>query len=198
MVVLLNPTVVPGVAVVCVALLMTSGVSFRRRCSLGGHCRCLPQLRCPRGGLCRSSLVRDRLVRWDIPLRGDLEARRGVADRGAGGLTRSAAAWAARSGSRPCRSGSRSPSGGRLVGRPWSGDLFGYLRPERWLMVPILVAAIAVAGLTRITWRRWFSSDGASDGIHHQRSVSRLAFVAATGHWEIVPLAMWLVLVAAP
>ena len=188
LIVLINPTVVPGVAVVCAALLITSGASFRiaiRWAATAGVAAV---------AVCAWWLVpflagSSRLVRWDIPL-GEVWRLGGVWQAAAvlvGLLV--AAAWVARTGSRPSQRLALTAGSGLLA--TLLGDLFGYLRPERWLMVPILVAAIAVAGRL-----------GSCDSDESGRTVRpaglaiavglATAFVAATRHWEIVPLTIWL------
>ena len=189
LVVLLNPTVVPGLAVVCVALLTTSGVSFRvavRWAATAG----VAAVAVSAWWLVPFLAGSRRLVRWDIPLR-EIWKLGGVWQIAVLAGLLVAAAWAARSGSRPPRRLAIAAGAGLLA--TLMGDLFGYLRPERWLMVPILVAAIAVAG--RLGSR---DADGSVRTVRPMGFIIAIglsaAFVAATGRWEIVPLMMWLVL----
>ena len=189
LIVLINPTVVPGVAVVCAALLITSGASFRiaiRWAATAGVAAV---------AVCAWWLVpflagSSRLVRWDIPL-GEVWRLGGVWQAAVLVGLLVAAAWVARTGSRPSQRLALTAGSGLLA--TLLGDLFGYLRPERWLMVPILVAAIAVAG-------RLGSRDvgGSVRTVRPMGFVIGIglsaAFIAATGRWEIVPLTMWLIL----
>ena len=189
LVVLLNPTVVPGVAVVCVVLLMTRGVSFRvgvRWAATAG----VAAVAVSAWWLVPFLAGSRRLVRWDIPLR-TIWMLGGVWMVAVLAGLLVATAWAARSGSRPPRRLAFSAGAGLLA--TLMGDLSGYLRPERWLMVPILVAAIAVAGR--------LGSRDAGGSVRTVRPMGLVigiglsaAFIAATGRWEIVPLTMWLVL----
>lgn len=83
-------------------------------------------------------------MRWEVPLS---EAWSYIGAWGTAVLAVLAvsAAWAARGGNRSAQ---------RLAGAALAGllatvaaDYFGYLRPERWLGFPILLAALAAAGL---------------------------------------------------
>ena len=149
-VVLINATVVPGVAVVCLALLVTSGATFRQgvRWAATAGAAAL--------AVCAWWLVPflagwGRLVRWEAPL---YVAWNSVGTWGAAVLAAVGlgAMWAARSGSGPSRRLAIAALAG-LVATVF-GDLFGYLRPERWLELSILVAAVAAAGLVAVEGRR--------------------------------------------
>ena len=189
LVVLLNPTVAPGVAVVCAVLLITSGAPFRvalRWAVTAG----VAAIAVSAWWLVPFLAGSRRLVRWDIPL---VEAWTlgGVWQVAVLAGLAVAAAWAARSGSSPCRRLALASGAGLLAAL--LGDLFGYLRPERWLVVPILIAAVAAAGL--------IGSRGSGGSIRAVRPAGLVAgaalaaaFIAITRHWEVVPLALWLLL----
>ena len=152
--ILFNATVVPGTAVVCAALLVTSGVSFRRAvrwCTTAGAAA----LAVSAWWLVPFLAGWDRLVRWEIPL-SEAWKLGGVWQVAVLAALGVAATWAARSSSNPSRRLALAAAAGLLA--TLLGDLFGYLRPERWLALPILVAAVAVAGLfgvrTRRDWHR--------------------------------------------
>ena len=142
LIVLLNPTVAPGVAVVCIALLASSGAPFRvslRWSATAGAAAVavsawwfVPFLAGWR-----------RVVRWEIPLREAWDLGGAWSTAVLAGLL-IATVWVARGDQRPCRRLAYSAGAGLLV--TLLGDLFGYLRPERWLIVPILVAVVAIAG----------------------------------------------------
>lgn len=187
--VLLNPTVAPGVAVVCVVLLITSGARFRVALRWSATAGAAAVAVCA-WWLLPFLAGSGRLVRWDIPL---------VKAWTLGGVwpvavlagLAVAAAWAARCGSTPCRRLALASGAGLLAAL--LGDLFGYPRPERWLVVPILVAAVAAAGLV--------GSRGSGGTIRALRPAGlaagaalAAAFIATTRRWEIVPLALWLLL----
>ena len=185
--VLVNTTVVPGVAVVCAALLATSGASFRtavRWATTAGFAAV---------AVCAWWLVPflagwERLVRWDIPLSRawTLGGVWQVAVLAALGV---AATWAARGGSGPSPRLALAAGAGLLA--TLLGDLFGWLRPERWLGLPVLVAAAAIAGLFDAPGRRDPPRPARLAGAAFGVALSAV-FVTATRHWEVIPLAMWL------
>ena len=189
LVILLNATVAPGVAVVCAALLVTSGASFRtaiRWATTAGAAAL---------AVCAWWLVPfvagwGRLVRWDIPLSQawKLGGVWQVAVLAALGV---AATWAARSGSGPARRLALAAAAGLVA--TLLGDLFGYLRPERWLALPVLVAATAVAALFGERNRR-----DSSRRVRPAWAVVSIALsavlVVATRQLEFVPLTLWLLL----
>jgi len=181
---LFNATVIPGVAVVCGALLATSSASFRQAARWAATAAAAGL------AVCTWWLVPfvagwDRLVRWEVPLasawdfggewQGAVLAVVGVA-----------AAWAARSGSGPSRRLALAALAG--LGATVLADLFGYLRPERWLEPAILVAAVAVAGLSRPgDPRRSIRPAWALLGC-----AFLVVFVVITLRVELLPLALWL------
>ena len=187
---LFNATVVPGVVVVCAALLATSGASFRQAVRWGVTAGAAAL------AVCAWWLVPfvagwARLVRWEVPL---------FAAWSSGGTWQAAmlamlatmAAWAARSGTAPSRRLAIAAAAGLLA--TVSADLFGYLRSERWLEMPILVAALAAAalvadrGLARGSLRR----------VRPAWVVLSVAFLIVltviTLRLELLPLAAWLML----
>ncbi|MDE0030926.1 MAG: hypothetical protein OXU42_16180 [Deltaproteobacteria bacterium] len=183
---LFNATVLPGVAAACVVLLATSGASFRQA------------LRWAATAAAAASAVsawwlvpflhgRERLVRWEVPLS---EAWDYSSDWGVAVLAVLAvgAAWAARRGD----SSARRLAGAALAGllAAAAADLFGYLRPERWLEFPILLAALGTAGLF---------SDGPDEETRPVRPAwaalgagSLVVFVLVTLRLEALPLGLWL------
>ncbi len=136
-----NATVIPGVAVLCAALVVSSGASFRQ------GLRWAATATCSAVAVCAWWLVPfvagwSRLVRWEVPLSRSW---------GFGGpwklgvimVLMAAAAWSARRGSGPSRRLVLSAS--VALAMVLAADLFGYLRPERWLAPALLVAAVAAA-----------------------------------------------------
>ena len=71
-----------------------------------------------------------------------------------------------------------------------SADLFGYLRSERWLELPILVAVVAIAAATDSEPR-----PGSARLMRPSFSVIvalvAVLMVATVGRWEFLPLAVW-------
>ena len=183
---LFNATVVPGVAVVCVALLVTSGASFRRAlrwCAIAGSAAV---------AVCAWWLVPflagwERLVRWEVPL-----ARAWTF----GGHWQSfvlvllgvAAAWAARRGVGPSRRLALAALAG--LAATLAGDLFGYLRVERWLEPAILVASLAAAGLLVAARRR--DTRPVRPAWALLAVALLIVFVVVAGRWEVIPAAAWL------
>lgn len=184
--ILVNATVVPGVAVVCVALLVTSSVSFRQASRWAATAATAAV------AVCAWWLVPflagwGRLVRWDVPLSSawDFGGTWQVAVLAVLGL---GTVQAARACSRPGRRVAGAAAAGLLA--TLLGDLFGYLRPERWLDQPVVLAAIATAGLLAARPQRARSS------VRPAWAVLGIAFlivfVVTTGRLEILPLAIWL------
>ena len=187
MAVLLNATVVPGVAVVCAVLLATSGASFRQA------------LRWVATASAAAVAVlawwavpflagRARLVRWEPPLDSSL---------GFGGQWQATvlavvgvgALWAARRGIGPSRRLALAAGAGLIA--TILADLFGFLRPERWLELPILVATLALSGLA--------ASSLPGSGLRQIRPAWALlsaaflvVLVVITLRLEALPLAAWL------
>ena len=184
---LFNATVVPGIAVVCAILLATSGASLGRalRWAVTAGAAAL--------AVCAWWLVPflaswTRLVRWEVPLSDtwSFVGTWGVTVLAIVGLT---AAWIARH-----RMGApRRLAVSALVGllATLVADLFGYLRPERWLQLPILVAAVAAAGLFSVK-----SESRAQKPVRPAWMALGIAlmivFVVITQRLEALPLCLWL------
>ena len=188
--VLFNATVVPGVAVVCAALLATSGASFRQAVRWAATAGAAAL------AVCAWWLVPfvagwTRLVRWEVPL-STAWSSGGTWQAAMLAMLATAAAWAARSGAAPARRLAIATAAGLLA--TVLSDLFGYLRSERWLEMPILVAALAAAalvadrGLARGSLRR----------VRPAWVVLSVAFLIVltviTLRLELLPLAAWLML----
>ncbi|MDE0652614.1 MAG: hypothetical protein OXI26_03075, partial [bacterium] len=183
---LFNATVVPGVAVVCGVLLATSGASFRQALRWAATAGAAA-LAVSAWWLMPFLHGRERLGRWEVPLS---EAWSYIGSWGTAVLAVLAmsAAWAARRGNRSAQ---------RLAGAALAGllatvaaDYFGYLRPERWLAFPILLAALGAASLF---------SDEPEDEMRPVRPawvVLGVAFlivlVVITRRVEALPLGLWL------
>ena len=185
--VLFNATVAPGVAVVCIVLLATSGASFERaaRWAVTTAAAAL--------AVCAWWLVPflfgwARLVRWEVPLSSAWD-RGGVWQATVLAGLGTAAAWAARRSTGPSRRLATAALAGLLI--TVLADLFGYLRPERWLEPPILVAAMAAAGLVVAAPRH-----GLLRPVRPAWAVLGVAFllvfVVITLRLEVLPLAVWL------
>lgn len=187
--VLLNASVVPGMAVVCTALLVSSGASLSqgiRWAATAGSAA----LAVWAWWLVSFMHGWSRLVHWDLPLAVSWRGTGGglwpIAILGATGLT---AAWAARVGSRGSRRLACAAALGLLAAM--LSDLFGYLRPERWLALSVLLAALAAGALAG---RRADES-----AIAPVRPVwillgvaLLLVFGVITQRLEALPLALWL------
>ena len=185
--VLFNATVAPGVAVVCAVLLATSGASIERavRWAVTAGAAAL--------AVCAWWLVPflfgwARLVRWEVPLSSAWDSGGFWQAAVLAGLG-AAAAWAARRSTGPSRRLATAALAGLLI--TVLADLFGYLRPERWLEPPILVAAMAAAGLVAVTPRH-----GSLRPVRPAWAVLGVAFllvfVVITLRLEVLPLAVWL------
>ena len=184
---LLNPTVIPGVAIVCAMLLATSGVA------LGTAIRWAVTAGCSALSLSAWWLVpfvlgTRRIVRWEIPLSTAWEAG-GVWQAVLLAILSLAASWAAVHGPAPFKRLAAASVVGLMA--TVVADFLGYLRPERWLAVPILLGAMAASGLFTIP-----SSDGSN---RYVRPVSYLLggaflclFIFSTARPEALPLAIWL------
>ena len=185
--VLCNATVVPGVAVICVALLATSGASFRQAARWAATAGAAALATCA-WWLVPFLAGWERLVHWKLSLaqlwdlggawQATILVSLGVA-----------AVWAARSGSGPARRLAVAAGAGLLA--TLLADLFGYLRPERWLAVAVLVAAVAAVGLVDVRSRR--------PSLRPVRPTWRVlgiaaltVFVVVAGRLEVVPVAVWL------
>ena len=186
--VLFNATVVPGVAVVCAVLLIMSGASFRQGIRWGAATATAAATAVAAWWLVPFLAGWARLVRWTVPL--------SVSWNSGGGwqvvvlvVLAAAAAWAARSGPGPSRRLATAAAAGLLA--TLLGDLFGYLRPERWLVLAILVAAVAAAGLCRL--RPHSNLQRRARPAWALLCVAfLLVFVVITLRLEALPLAVWL------
>ena len=186
--VLFNITVVPGVAVVCAALLATSGVSPARAARYAATAGCAAL------AVCAWWLVPfvagwDRLVRWEVGLRQAYSAG------GTWGIVvvtvvALGAAWAVRCGSLPSRRLAVAAAVALLAALV--GDRFGFLRAERWLVLALLCTATALGGLA--TNRARGRPRPAVATGHLVAGVVAVATlgVIATGRHEVVPMAIWL------
>ena len=187
--VLLNASVVPGIAVVCTALLVSSGASLSqgiRWAATAGSAT----LAVSAWWLVPFMHGWSRLVHWDLPLavtwRGTGGGLWPIAILGATGLT---AAWAARVGSRGSRCLASAAALGLLA--TMLSDLFGYLRPERWLALSILLAALAAGALAGGR-----AAESATAPVRPVWILLGLAlllvFGVITQRLEAFPLALWL------
>ena len=184
--VLLNASVVPGIAVVSAVLVLSSGASrsqiIRWVATAGASAL----------AVCAWWLVpflagSSRLVRYHSPAFGSLDRRWRMAVGRIGGPGSGSrlglATW------RPCFSafghGRGCGARGHNIGRS-----LGYLRSERWLELPILVAVVAIAAATD------------PESRHRSARLMRPSFsvivamvavlmVPTVGRWEFLPLAVW-------
>ena len=137
-----NATVIPGLGAVCLALLATSGASFRQatRWAVTAGTAALAV-----SGWWLVPFVAswDRLVRWEVPLHRAWEGVGSYQNLILAGLG-FVAVWAAR---RP--GPARRLGGAALVGvvAVLLAEWTGWLRPERWLSFAVITAAIACAGI---------------------------------------------------
>ena len=185
--VLLNASVAPGVAVVCVALLATSGASFRQavRWAITAGAAALAV---SAWWLVPFLAGAARLVRWEEPLSLTWSTL-GLWQVAVLTFAGVAAAWVARRGAAPSRRLAAAAGAGLLA--TISADLFGYLRAERWLTLPLLVAVLAASGLVASASRR--------DSLRPVRPAwsvlivaCLIVFVVITLRLEVLPLAAWL------
>ena len=136
-----NATVMPGVAVLCAALVISSGASFRQ------GLRWSATAACSAAAVCAWWLVPfvagwSRLVRWEEAL---LESWTfgGIYQVVLLAVLMTAAAWAARHRAGPARRLALAIAA--VLAATLAADLFGYLRPERWLVAATLILAVVVA-----------------------------------------------------
>ncbi len=185
---LVNVTVLPGGGVVIILLLATSGASLRQalRWSITAGATTLL--------VCAWWLVPfiqgwNRLVRYDVPISDSLMS---------GGLWQLqllaglgfATAWAARSNPQAKRLALAATAG--LIAAVLA-DHLGYLRAERLLQVPILVAAVSIAALFPVNSQRKNPRQFRSTAIL-VGCVLLVGFVVATKRYETLPLLFWLLL----
>ena len=183
---LFNATVIPGVAVVCLALLGSSGASLAKSLRWSATSTSAA-LATSAWWVVPFVAGRDRLVLWDVPLSEALQSG-GVWQAAIVAALGVAAGWASRLGKGPPWRLALAAMAG--LGATLLGELFGYLRSERWLQLSILVAALAAAGLAT---RR------ASPTIPPVRptwivvaSAVLVVFAVITLRLEVLPLAIWL------
>ena len=185
--VLLNATIVPGVAVVCAALLATSGAPFGRavRWALTAGAAALAV---SAWWLVPFVAGWTRLVKWTVPLAAAWSVG-GVWQVTILAVVGLAAGYAVRRGNRSLQRLALAALAGLLA--TMLAELFGYLRSERWLELPILVAALAAAGLIVAKSR--------SDPPRPIRPVWAfltaaflIVFLVVTLRLEVLPLAAWL------
>ena len=187
--VLLNATVIPGVAVVCVALLATSGATTRQAC------RWMATAGAAAVAVSAWWLVPfiagwERLVRWEMPLHGAWDAG-GTWQAGVLAVVGVLAAWAARTQGGPARRLAIAALSALVA--TVTADLLGYLRSERWLELPILIAVVAAIGL--------FASRSRQEAVRPARpawiilcAAFLIVFLVVTLRLEVLPLMVWLLL----
>ena len=185
---LLNATVAPGVAVVCAALLATSGASFGRAVRWAATSGSVALAMCA-WWLVPFLASWERIVDWGIPLH--LAWSFGGWQAALLAVVGAAAAWAARLAGRPTRRLAAAALAGLVA--TVAADYFGYPLSERWLAPAVLLAAMAVAGLAANRSRR--------DGLQPARpawavlgAAFIVVFVVVTLRLEWLALAAWLLL----
>ena len=183
---LFNATVIPGIAVVCVALLASSGASFGRALR---WCATSASAAVAVSAWWVVPFVAGwaRLVRWDVPLSESLSGG-GLWQIGVLCALGVAAAWA----SRHQRGASRRLALASLsgLGAAVLGELFGYLRSERWLEMAVLVAAMAATGL--VTREASVTIPPIRPTWALVASAALVVFAVITLRLEVLPLAIWL------
>ncbi len=185
---LFNATVIPGVAVVWVALLASSGASFGRAlrwCATSASAA----LAISAWWLVPFAAGWSRLVRWDVPLSLAL-GEVGLWQTAVLAALGAAAAWASRLRKRPWRRLSLAALAG--LGATVLADLFGYLRSERWLELSVLVAAMAAAGLA--SGEEPKATPPVRPAWIVVASAALIVFAVVTLMLEVLPLAIWLML----
>ncbi|MDE0654221.1 MAG: hypothetical protein OXI26_11270 [bacterium] len=184
---LVNSTVAPGIAVVCLALLVSSGASFRRGI-LWSAKAALAGLAVAGWWLVPFVAGWDRLVRWEVPFSASWDFG-GVWQAVVVAVLGVGTAWSARRSAGPARRLALAAAAALVA--TLLGDLFGYLRPERWLQTALLVAAVATAELVEAVPR--------SADVRPVRPAwavlavpAVIVFVVVAGRLEAIPLAAWL------
>ena len=186
---LFNPSVVPGIAVVCAVLLATSGASFRQGIRWAATAAAA-SVAVSAWWLVPFVAGRERLVRWEVPLQAAWSA--GHAWQAAYlALLGVGAALAARRGQ---PSGRLAAAAGAGLLATVIGDLFGYLRVERWMETPILVAAVAAVGLMAKSREDSGSPRKVRPAWVLLACAFLVVFVVVTLRVEVLPLALWLAL----
>ena len=185
---LFNATIIPGVAVVCVALLSSSGAGFSTAI------RWLVTAASASIAVTAWWLVpfadgHERLVSWTVTL-SDSWGFGGTWQTAMLALVGVAAAWAARRGPTSSRRLAAAALAG--LGATLLADLVGYLRPERWMELPLLVAAIAAVGL--IASHESESVNSVKPAWLVLGTAFLIVLAVVTLRVELVPLAAWLAL----
>ena len=184
---LFNVTVVPGVAVVCAVLLATSGASFGRAIRWAATAGAAA-LAVSTWWLVPFLAGWARLVSWEVRFSSAWNAG-GVWQAAVLAVVGAAAAWAARRSTGPARRLALAAGAGLLA--VVAADLLGYLRSERWLEMPIVVAALAAAGLFAAIPHR-DASRAARPAWVLLGVAFLIVFVVVTLRLEVLPLAVWL------
>ena len=185
--VLLNATVVPGVAILCVALLATSGASFRQAVRWVATTG-VAALTMSAWWLVPFLAGWRRLVRWDDPLAATWDFG-GTWQAAVLAVVGVGAVWAARREAGPPRRLAAAAAAGLVV--TVLADLLGYLRAERWLQLSILVAAMAASGLAAsVPSQRWMRPARPAWAV--LSGAFLIVFVVVTLRLEVLPLAIWL------
>ena len=184
--VLCNATVIPGLAVVCLTLLVTSGCSFRtgvRWAATAGSAA----LAVAGWWLVPFVAGWERLVRWEISF-SDAWNFGGVWQTVLLAGLVVGVTWVARTGSVASRRLATAAGVGLLAAVVC--DLFGYLRADRWLAVPILVAVVTLGGLARSR----DASPVTRPSVVLLVVACLTAVVVVAGAFPMLPLAAWLLL----
>lgn len=181
---LLNTTVLPGIAVVCVVLLATSGATFRQ------GLRWATTAAAAAVAISAWWLVPflagwERLVDYVVPLTRSW-GRSGSLQTVLLTVLGLAGTFVARRSSRRARRLVASATAGVLAAL--LADLFGYLRPERWLVMPVLVAVVAIAPLLPEGRQRWT----ARPSWKFLAAACLTVFIVITARVEVIPLVIWL------
>jgi hypothetical protein len=182
--VLLNASVMPGAAVVCLALLATSGLPWRR--ALGWAAAAASATL----AVCAWWLVPfvagwGRFVDWEVSL-GDALANTGIVGIALLAAVAVAATWAARHGPPPARRPAFAAAA--ALAATLVAELLDVPRAQRWLRVAVLVAAAAAAaGPSRPAPPRPPGRPWAALG-----AALAVAFAVVTRRYEVLPLAVWL------
>lgn len=193
--VLLNVSVTPGIAVVCLILLSTSGASVRQAL------RWMVTSAAVALSVCAWWLVPfvvgwDRLVSYKVPLANSLRWG-GEWQAAVLAAVAVSAVWAARRGPRALRRLAVAALAGLLA--TLVAEFLEFLRPERWLQLPLLVAAVAGAGLVVGTSE---AIEGGRGKVARLRGVRPawlfsgaaflIVFLVLTVRLEAVALSCWL------
>ena len=184
--VLLNASVVPGIAVVSAVLVLSSGATRSQ------IIRWVATAGTSAMAVCAWWLVpflagSSRLVRFQVTL-SEAWTAGGEWQLAVLAALTVAAVWASQHGGRASQRLGMAAAVALVV--TILADLFGYLRSERWLELPILVAAVAVAAATNPESRH-----GSTRLMRPSFSVIvalvAVLMVPTLGRWEFLPLAVW-------